>query len=185
MLPAPGPADPLPQEAGSATDGPGMRRQLRAARASEDAAHRYEDWGQVHLGLTRFLAETRSFRGLQRGDERVFLALADVHLIEPRPSGGRCVGGFFVPGFDELTSVDVGTLVVTDRRALLHGRTMGETHEWLFRDVTAVHHDPDAPWTVLEGTDRPTAAGFFYGHADVPLPPPAAVRGVKKGSSAA
>ena len=159
--------------------GRGMGRQLRTGRAGEDAAHRYADWTRVQAGLTRFVEETRSFRGLTGGapddqaallrDERAFLALAGAHLVESRPRGGRLVGGVFFPGFDEPTSVDVGTLLVTNRRAVLHGEADGEAHEWLFRHLVGVHHEPDAPWTALVVSDRPLVSGFFYGHADVDL----------------
>jgi len=169
----------LAQDRGAASDGPGMRRQLRTGRAGDGAADRYADWSRVGEGLARFVEETRSFRGLSSGspadrallrrDERAFLALGGAHLIEPRASGGRLVGGVFFPGFDEPTSVDVGTLLVTDRRAVLHGRARGEAHEWPFRDLLGVHHEPDAPWTALVVADRPAVSGFFYGHADVDL----------------
>lgn len=176
-----------------------QRRGETARPGGEDAVERYADWRRVHLGLARFVEETRSFRGLPGGssdgavlalarNERAFLAVAGAHLIESRPSGGRFVGGSpgvwlrladgtraevggsggtYVPGFDELTSVDVGGLVVTDRRAVLQGAD--RDHEWLFRNLSAVHHDPEAPWTALEVSDRPETSGFFYGHADVPL----------------
>src|SRR5262245_51762723 len=87
-----------------------------ARRAGEDAAHRYADWVRIHDGLARCVEETRSFRGLPasrlrdggattvvRRDERIFVALADVHLLEPRSTGGRMVGGLFVPGLDQPT----------------------------------------------------------------------------------
>lgn len=167
-------------------------------RAEDDAGQRYADWSRIQEGLTRFVAETWSFRGLAagsgsggaiavlRGDERAFVALAGAHLIEPRPSGGRFVGGtpgvwlrlvdgvraevggsggLFLPGSDQPTSVDVGGLVITDRRAVLLGRE--REHEWLFRNLLAVHHDPDAPWTALPVSNEPTVSGFLYGHADV------------------
>ena len=165
----------------------------------DDAEHRYADWFRVHVGLTTFLEETRRFRGLPspaaddgaalllRG-ERAFLVLDGAHLIEPRPTGGRFVGGTpgvwvtlagglrcevgrtggtFVPGTDQPTSVDVGGLVVTDRRVVLCGTA--EQREWLFANVVAVHHDPDAPWTARCVSDPATISGFSYGHADVPL----------------
>ena len=171
-----------------------MRAKLDRPRVEDDAAHRYADWSRVHRGLVRFVDEAQSFRGLPgaqqtlRRGERAFLALSGVHLIEPRPSGGRFVPsrtgdwlrisaeafalvrgepGLFVPGFEQPESVDVGDLVVTDRRALLHGSH--EDHEWSFSEVTAVHHDPDGPWTALEIPDGAGPSGFFYGHADVAL----------------
>lgn len=175
-----------------------QRRWTQARRAAEDAEHRYADWSRIHLGLTTFLDETRWFRGLPspaadgtallRRGERAFLLLAGAHLIEPRPTGGRFMGGspgvwlttadgvrcevgraggVFVVGTDQPTSVDVGGLVVTDRRAVLCG--VAEQHEWLFGNLVAMHHDPDAPWTALSVSDRATPSGFSYGHADVPL----------------
>jgi hypothetical protein len=63
--------------------------------------------------------------------------------------------------------VDVGGLVITDRRAVLHG--LEADHEWLFRNLAAVHHDPDSPWTALPVSDRSSVSGFLYGHADVHL----------------
>jgi hypothetical protein len=154
------------------------RRERKVRRSGEDATQRHAEWSRVQFGLTRFVEETRSFRGLAAGssrdtvaalrrNERAFLAVADAHLIEPRPSGGRVVGGLFVPGFDQATSVDVGALVVTDRRAVL--RSGAQDREWLFRNLSGVHHDPDAPWTALEVSDRQEVSGFLYGHADVPL----------------
>lgn len=177
---------------------PEQRRWIRARRDEDDAAHRYADWSRVHLGLARFLEEARSFRGLPshtaggtallRRGERAFLALAGAHLIEPRPTGGRFVGGtpgvwltlangarcevgrtggVFLAGTDQPTSVDVGGLVITDRRAVLCGAA--EQREWLFRNLVAVYHEPDAPWTALSVSDQANTSGFFYGHADVTL----------------
>jgi hypothetical protein len=161
------------------TDRRGMRLPTRARRADDDAAHRYGEWRRVHSGLARFVEETWSFRGLPTGSggdrpvlrngERPFLALDGVHLIEPRHRGGRYVGGLVFPGFEEPTSIDVGTLWVTQHRAVLYGRAGGEPHEWLFANVTALHHEPDAPWTALVVSDRPAVSGIFYGHADVDL----------------
>jgi hypothetical protein len=174
------------------------RRRQEARRTADDAEHRFADWSHVLLGLTRFLEETRSFRGLPSGSagreagallrrgERAFLALAGAHLIEPRHSGGRFLGGtpglwlrlgdgtrcevgrsggVFVPGLEQPTSVDVGDLLITDQRALLRGTL--EHHEWLFGNLLAVHHDPGAPWTGLQLSNRETDSGFLYGHADV------------------
>lgn len=170
-----------------------------ARRAGDDAERRFADWSGVYLGLIRFVEETRTFRGLPGGsgpststvlqrNERAFLALRDAHVIEPRPTGGRFVGGsggvwlrrpdgsrcqvgatggLYVPGIDQPESVDVGALVVTDRRVHVGGCL--DDHEWRFRDLSAVHHDPDAPWTALVTADRPGISGVFYGHADVPL----------------
>jgi hypothetical protein len=182
-----------------------MRQHTDGRQSREDAVSRYEHWSRVHQGLMRFVEETRSFRGLPGGSsrrspvpvlhrgERAFLALAGVHLIEARHSGGRFVGGtkgvpvrlpdgarghvggtggMLLPGTEQPTSVDVGALVITDRRAVLHNADTDAgqpDHEWLFRYVVAVHHEPDAPWTALEVTDRRDASGFFYGHADVHL----------------
>ena len=153
------------------------QRRSRSRRAAEDAAHRFSDWSRVHLGLTTFLEEAWSFRGLSlpstggtgllHQGERAFLVLVGAHLIEPRPTGGRFVGGIFLAGTDQPTSVDVGSLVITDRRTVLCGAA--EQREWLFGNLVAVHHDPDAPWTALSVSDRATNSGFFYGHADVPL----------------
>lgn len=153
------------------------RRDEAARRAGDDAARRYADWSLVHQGLVRFAEEARSFRGLPVGapggpallrvNERVFLALSGVHLLEPRESGGRVVAGVFLPGLEQPVSVDVGTLVVTDRRAVLDGSL--ERREWPFRNICAVHHDPDSPWSALVVSGRPETSGFFYGHADVPL----------------
>jgi hypothetical protein len=154
-----------------------QRREEAARRAGDDAAHRYGDWSLVHQGLVRFAEEARSFRGLPaalpsgpsllRVNERVFLALSGVHLLEPRESGGRVVAGVLLPGPVQPVSVDVGTLVVTDRRAVLDGSL--ERREWPFRSISAVHHDPDSPWSAVVVSERPEPSGFFYGHTDVPL----------------
>lgn len=121
-------------------------------------------------------------------NERAFLALSETHVIEPQPTGGRFVGGsggvwlrmagggrcqvgatggLFVPGLDQPESVDVGGLVVTDRRVIVSGGL--RHHEWPFPTLAALHHDPDAPWTALVMSDRPEVTGVFYGHADVPF----------------
>ena len=126
------------QDGAGATDRRGMRLPTPARRGTDDAARRYADWRRVHEGLVRFVTETRSFRGLTAGSpgerallpegERAFVALDGVHLIEARHRGGRCVGGVLFPGFEEPTSIDVGTLAV-------YGDTVGELRGELQRRV--------------------------------------------------
>ena len=149
----------------------------RRGRTADDAEHRFADWSCVYLGLSSFLQEAASFRGLPAPpapdgtasllsrEERVFLALAGAHLIEPRPTGGRVFHGCFLEGTVVPTSVDVGDLLVTDRRALLCG-TAGR-REWPFADLVALYHDPDAPWSALSVRGQAVVSGVFYGHADV------------------
>ena len=159
----------------------------RRERAADDAEQFFASWSHVQVRLTTFLEETRSFRGVplpSADGERGFLALAGVHLIEPRHSGEHYVGGTpetwvrlkagihceigpprgcLVPGVEQPTPVDIGALLITDRRVLLCGAA--EQREWSFSTLRAVHHDPDQPWTALQ-SDQPTVSGVLYGHAD-------------------
>ena len=45
----------------------------------------------------------------------------------------------------------------------VHGAGPEEPHEWPFGDLAAVHHDPEAPWTALEMSDRIAAIATVAG----------------------
>jgi hypothetical protein len=170
------------------------RKRLEADSEAK-AAH------DVHTAeLEQFLSEAREFRGvstsevhspvLLKADERTFLQVEGVFLVEPRSGGGHWAGGsqgvsVHIPGTKsmryrigqtkgtyvqndpKLTVIDTGSAVVTDKRVVFSGPKY--TREWLWSKCIALDHQDDLAYTVIGVSNRQKTSGLGYDHTATPM----------------
>lgn len=121
---------------------------------------------------------------LQRG-EALFASVAGASLVEDRSSGGHWQGrssgvsfpigsiggrsiryrtggtrGHYVQGVPVPTAIDVGTLFITDKRAIFQGQK--QTRECRYDKLVGVQHNPDGA-TVFNVSNRQKATVINYG----------------------
>jgi hypothetical protein len=164
------------------------------ARAREAYEREYAAWQDEVRDARAYLEVAQEFEGFTKydspedmpivlkSDERVFLVLSGVGLIEPRRQRGRYEGGShgvslriangvsyrvgahrgtFVEGDEVSTLVDEGVGVVTDRRVVFQGSQ--QTREWAFAKLIGVQHG--AGLTMLHVSNRQMVSGLVYGNA--------------------
>lgn len=121
---------------------------------------------------------------LQRG-EALFASVTGAALVEDRSTGGSWQGrssgvsfpvgsiggrsiryrvggtrGHYVQGTPVPTAIDVGTLFITDKRAIFRGQK--QTRECRYDKLVGVQHDPSGA-TVFNVTNRQKATVISYG----------------------
>jgi hypothetical protein len=116
-----------------------------------------------------------------KNGEYVFQHVPNARLIETRRLPGEYVGGYggvsvkltknvryhtggsrgtYVPGPEEPTPIDHGTVIITNKRVVFSGPR--HPREWAFAKLLGVQHDPYLPWTVLPVSNRQKASGFLH-----------------------
>jgi hypothetical protein len=145
------------------------------ARREQVFAAELDQWQRRDLDL-RAMREAGSFTGRPgdgslpvplRRDERIYLTLTGVQTVEapgvtqlpPYAAGVVPVASAAGPLPGGLRPGDVGTAVVTSRRLLFVGP--GRNREWSYRNVTGLTHDPTAPLTLIQVTNRQIGSGVF------------------------
>jgi hypothetical protein len=144
------------------------------ARRGREHAAAIDAWRREDADLRAMRQAATSFTGRGddgslpvslRRDERVFLILAGVQSVEaPRAVGLPAVPTFMPvaggagPVPDGIRVRDSGTAVVTSRRLLFLGP--GSNREWSFDKLTGLIHDPTAPMTLMQVSNRKTASGL-------------------------
>jgi hypothetical protein len=77
------------------------------------------------------------------------------------------VRGHYVPGPDEPTQIDTGTMFFTTRRFVFLGSR--QNREWAFPKLLGYQHDPSAPRTFVQVSNRQKVSGFGYAPEDAVL----------------
>ena len=158
----------------------------RARRDLEKWQAEYDDITAT-LEAVRAFRGVDAAKAMQHGvilgrEERLYLLIEDASCIEPRrapgsyQSGSRgtsirvakgvsfWVGasrGTFVPGPENPTVIDIGSVSITNQRVLFRGPK--QSREWQFAKLTGVQHSPDGSWTALPVTNREKTSGIGYG----------------------
>lgn len=117
---------------------------------------------------------------LKKG-ERAVAVLGGCALIESRRAPGHYAGGYsgfsfkiakgvryhtggsrgtYVPGDEQPTAMDVGTVTVTNQRVVFQGSK--QAREWSYSKLIGIQHDPQRPWTAIQVSNRQKVSGFFY-----------------------
>ncbi len=127
-----------------------------------------------------------------KAGETALLDVAGVSLIESRRGPGHWQGasqgvsvhipgtksmryrvgatrGSFIQGDEHPTPIDVGTLTITDHRAVFLGAQ--QTREWAWSKLVGFHDDEVAAWTGIAVSNRQKISGIAY--------PPAAAASVR------
>ncbi len=119
-----------------------------------------------------------------KSGERLFLQVSDVALIEDRVRGGHYEGrskgvsvpigsiggrsvryhvgaqkGHYVSGAPTPTSIDTGTVYITNQRVIFAGSK--QTRECVFTKLIGVQHDGDSTTFAVSNRQKPTT--IFYG----------------------
>jgi hypothetical protein len=119
--------------------------------------------------------------------ERVVGVVQGVGLVEPKRLPGHWQGGYsgfsfriakgvrhnvggtrghFEQGAEVISPVDVGNVLVTDKRVVFTGER--KAREWQFAKLLGLHHDPDAPRTFLPVSNREAVSGIAYPGSGAP-----------------
>jgi hypothetical protein len=154
-----------------------------------------QTWETEQGRLRELVDTARTFAGVGRGedtripielhgDERVFYVAEGVALIEPRRLPSHWEGGYSgfsfriargvrwhvggtrghsVPGAEVPTPIDTGTATITDQRVVFQGDK--QAREWAYAKLIGYHHDPAAPWTAIQVSNREKVSGILYDHA--------------------
>lgn len=69
--------------------------------------------------------------------------------------------GHYVPGPQNPTPIDVGTVLVSNQRVAFAGAK--QTREWAFSKLIGFSHDPSGDWTAIQVSNRKTTSGIAYG----------------------
>lgn len=122
-----------------------------------------------------------------KAGEQVFTIAQGAGLVEPRRLPGQWVGrsqgvsvriakgltyrvganrGTYQQGAEVPTAIDFGTITVTNQRVVFQGAK--QTREWLYSKMLGFQHDPDAPVTYLQVSNRQKTSGFLYDEANAP-----------------
>jgi hypothetical protein len=72
--------------------------------------------------------------------------------------------GSFIQGDEHPTPIDVGTLTITDHRAVFLGAQ--QTREWAWSKLVGFHDDEVAAWTGIAVSNRQKISGIAYQPAD-------------------
>ena len=123
---------------------------------------------------------------LKKG-EQVFAIGEGAGLVEPRRLPGQWVGrsqgtsfriakgvsyrvganrGSCQQGEEVPTAIDFGTVTVTNQRVVFQGTK--QTREWVFSKLIGFQHDPAAPITYLQVSNRQKTSGVLYDNATAP-----------------
>ena len=118
---------------------------------------------------------------LLKPGERAYAVLNGAALIEPRRMPGHYQGGSqgvslhiakgvnyrvgrmrgtFVPGPEESMPIDVGVVMISDRRVVFAGPK--QTREWLYDKLIGYSHADGQAATTLQVSNRQKASGFGY-----------------------
>ena len=146
---------------------PGISGPSERGREQEGATleRRHRDisvagWKREHAALERRVEAASHFSGFSeadapgitlslRRDERVFMVVEHVELVEPGPDS-----------VEAAPVLDTGIATITDYRVVFEGRL--RTREWSFaRLVDARHHDRP-PSTSMEVDNRKRVSGIVY-----------------------
>src|SRR5487761_1697917 len=74
------------------------------------------------------------------------------------------VRGHYVPGPDEPTQIDTGTMFFTTQRFVFLGSR--QNREWAFPKLLGYQHDPSGPRTFVQVANRQKVSGFDYAPED-------------------
>lgn len=77
------------------------------------------------------------------------------------------VRGHYVPGPDEPAQIDAGTMFFTTQRFVFLGSR--QNREWAFPKLLGYQHDPAAPRTFVQVSNRQKVSGFDYEPGDAVL----------------
>jgi hypothetical protein len=120
-------------------------------------------------------------------DESFLLQAEGAVLIEPRRDEGHYqagssgfsfkvakgvryrVGGTrgtYVPGEEQPTPVDTGTMTITNQRVVFQGAK--QAREWSYSKLIGMQHDPQQPWTAIQVSNRQKVSGFLYDNDNAP-----------------
>jgi len=150
-------------------------------------------WQRDETQLRDFLEATtqpggRSSATELKASEGCFLDYNAAALVEPRREPGHYTGGYsgfsfriakgvryhvggtrgtYVPGPENPTAIDSGTLTITDRRVVFRG--IKQAREWTFEKMLGYHHDEHAPVTYVQVSNRQKVSGFVYDVPHIPL----------------
>jgi hypothetical protein len=74
--------------------------------------------------------------------------------------------GSYVPGEEQPTAVDTGTVSITNQRVVFQGPK--QAREWSYSKLIGMQHDPQQPWTSIQVSNRQKVSGFLYDQANAP-----------------
>jgi hypothetical protein len=116
-----------------------------------------------------------------KAGEGCYFTYTNSNLIESRRAQGHYVGtysgfsfqvargvryhvggtrGHYVPGPDEPTRIDTGTMFFTTQRLVFLGAR--QNREWAFAKLLGYQHDPAVPRTFVQVSNRQKVSGFDY-----------------------
>jgi hypothetical protein len=167
-----------------------MFEKHKAKQAQEHYDAALSAWQSRRDEQAQLLEVAESFDGADTNemmlgtDERVFVQVAPVALIEDRVSGGHYEGqsqgvsipigsigghavryhvgankGHYVQGTPTPTAIDQGTVFVTNKRVVFEGAK--QTRECLFTKLIGFQHDGSSTTFSVSNRQKPTT--IFYG----------------------
>jgi hypothetical protein len=167
-----------------------MFEKHKAKRAQEHYAAALATWQSECDGQAELLEVAERFDGANTNDimlsddERVFLQVTSVALIEDRVRGGHYEGtssgfsipvgsigghavryhvgankGHYVQGTPTPTAIDQGTVFITNKRVVFAGAK--QTRECLFTKLIGFQHDGSSTTFSVSNRQKPTT--IFYG----------------------
>mgnify|MGYP001618610102 CR=1 FL=1 len=169
-----------------------QQREDAAARLQYQRDREAWDWWMDELLVCQELAKEGGATDggsplmLKKG-EAVFMVGQGAALVEPRRLPGQWVGrsqgvsvrvmkgvtyrvggnkGTYVQGEEIPTPIDTGSVTLTNQRVVFQGAK--QTREWLFSKLLGYQHDPVAPITYLQVSNRQKTSGFLYDDATAP-----------------
>lgn len=155
-------------------------------RLEEEYQRALAAWQADEAMLEHCLALARGGPGQAAGmvlkaGEGCYFSYGNSSLIESRRAQGHYVAGYsgfsfriakgvryhvggtrghYVPGPDEPTAIDQGTVFFTTQRFVFLGTR--QNREWAFAKLLGYQHDPEAPRTFVQVSNRQKVSGFDY-----------------------
>jgi hypothetical protein len=164
---------------------PSLEDRFATWEAEDESLAALVEQARTFRGLTSTELTERPLVALKAG-ERVYMILDGVTLIEPRSSGGHWVGGYqgvsvripgtrsaryriggsrghYVRDEEKPTVLDVGGVVITDKRVAFAGSK--QAREWIWSKVIGMRHEDIGAWTAIAVSNRQKTSGIGYDDA--------------------
>jgi hypothetical protein len=164
---------------------PSLEDRLATWEAEDESLAALVEQARSFRGFTSSELTERSPVALKAG-ERAYLILDGATLVEPRSSGGHWVGGYqgvsvHIPGTrsaryriggsrghyvrdeEKPTVLDVGGVVITDKRVVFAGSK--QAREWVWSKVIGLLHEDVGAWTAIPVSNRQKTSGVGYDEA--------------------